>query len=536
MDAKISPANIQLVFDTNVLVDALLARGPFYRHAMELLEMVKSGGVEGWYAPHCLTTIYYLIENTLRKETSKKAAIETSLSLIKQLTSILKPLPQIGNELATADELDIDDREDALIVYLAKLNLPNPLIVSRDEAFLKQSGTRAAHPREITENGVGKYAPEDLPIEFIDLKTQQRAITPKLQERIHTVLRHGRYILGPEVQELEERLAEYVGVKHCIGVASGTDSLLIAMMALGIGLGDEVITVPYTWISTAEMIALLGAKPVFVDIEPDTWNMDPSKLEAAITDKTKAIMPVGIYGQTADMKSINAIAARHGDIPVIEDAAQCFGATHHGKRSCGLSLIGSTSFFPSKPLGCYGDGGALFTDDDALAQAMRQIRAHGQAKKHHHPILGLNGRLDTFQAAIVLCKLDRFDREIEQRQEVAGRYAESLEGCPDMELPVVREGNTSVYAQYTIISPERDALTERLKEAGIPAVSYYAVPLHLQPVFASLNHRSGDFPVTEKVSSQCLSLPMSPGLTVEEQQRIRNAFDIVSKSVHMVSP
>lgn len=361
-------------------------------------------------------------------------------------------------------------------------------------------------------------------IPFIDLATQQKQIRPQLDAAISRVLDHGKYIMGPEVKELEERLADYIGVKHCISVSSGTDSLLIAMMALGIGPGDEVITVPYTWISTAEMIALLGAKPVFVDIDSATWNMDPTKVEAAITDKTKAIMPVGIYGQTADMTAINEIAARNGNLPVIEDAAQSFGATHHGKRSCGLSTIGSTSFFPSKPLGGYGDGGALFTDDDELAQSMRQIRVHGQAKKHHHPVLGLNGRLDTIQAAIVLCKLDIFDEEVAQRQAVAERYARLLESASDITLPSVGEGNTSVYAQYTILSEKRDEVNAGLREENIPSVSYYAVPLHLQPVFAGLGHQAGDFPVAEKVASHSLSLPMSPGLSDSDAEAVAKAI------------
>jgi UDP-2-acetamido-2-deoxy-ribo-hexuluronate aminotransferase len=333
------------------------------------------------------------------------------------------------------------------------------------------------------------------------------------------VLDHGQYILGPEVKELETRLADYVGAKHCIGAASGTDTLLIALMALGIGPGDEVITVPYTWISTAEMIALLGAKPVFVDIDEATWNMDPSLVEAAITPRTKAIMPVGIYGQTANMTAINEIAARNGQLPVIEDAAQSFGATHHGVKSCALSTVGSTSFFPSKPLGGYGDGGALFTDDEALAASMRQIRVHGQAKKHHHPVLGINGRLDTLQAAIVLAKMALFDEEVAKRQEVAATYNDRLQGL-GVTLPPVAEGNTSVYAQYTILSEERDDLRQRLSEKDIPSVSYYAVPLHLQPVFASLRHSEGEFPVTERVASQGLSLPMNPYLTEEEVDKV----------------
>lgn len=362
-------------------------------------------------------------------------------------------------------------------------------------------------------------------MDFIDLKSQQALIREKLDKRIATVLDHGRYVMGPEVGKLEEKLADYVGVKHCVGASSGTDTLLIALMALGIGPGDEVITVPYTWISTAEMIALIGAKPVFVDIEEDTWNMDPTKLEAAITDKTKAIMPVGIYGQTADMTAINEIAARNGNLPVIEDAAQSFGATHHGKKSCSLSTIGSTSFFPSKPLGGYGDGGALFTDDDDLATTMRQIRSHGQAKKHHHPILGLNGRLDTIQAAVVLTKLEIFDDEIEKRQEVAATYnAQISQKTDNVVLPQVGGGNTSVYAQYTVLAEDPVALNESLSKSGVPSVSYYAVPLHLQPVFEYLGHKEGDFPITERVAREGISLPMNPYLTDEEIQEVVGCF------------
>lgn len=361
-------------------------------------------------------------------------------------------------------------------------------------------------------------------MQFIDLKSQQARIRDDIDRRIAAVLDHGQYILGPEVRELEAELQDYVGAKHCITVASGTDSLLIALMALGIGPGDEVITVPYTWISTAEMIVLAGATPVFVDVEEDTWNLDPTKLEAAITERTRAIMPVGIFGQTADMTAINEIAARHGNLPVVEDAAQSFGATHHGGKSCALSGIGSTSFFPSKPLGCYGDGGALFTDEDDLADTMRQIRVHGQAKKHHHPILGLNGRFDSIQAAVVLSKLSIFDEEIEKRQQVAARYAEALAGSQSIRAPKIGDGNTSVYAQYTVLSEDRDELQARLKEAEIPSVAYYAVPLHLQPVFAELGHSAGDFPVTEKISEQCLSLPMSPYLSEEEIDQVAGAL------------
>lgn len=360
-------------------------------------------------------------------------------------------------------------------------------------------------------------------MEFIDLKSQQRRIRESLDRRIAAVLDHGQYIMGPEVTELEERLCQFLGCRHSIGVSSGTDSLLIALMALGIGPGDEVVTVPYTWISTAEVIALIGAKTVFVDIEADTWNLDPAKLAAAITDKTKAIMPVGIYGQTADMTAINRIAAEAGGIPVIEDAAQSFGATHHGKRSGALSLVGSTSFFPSKPLGGYGDGGAIFTDDDELAEKMRWIRVHGQQRKHFHPVVGLNGRLDTIQAAVVLAKLELFEEEIAMRQAVADGYASRLAGS-GLTLPRVAEGNTSVYAQYTVLSDDRDALQAKLAAASVPSVPYYAVPLHLQPVFAGLGHAAGDFPVTERIAATGLSLPMSPYVAPEDQDLVAAAI------------
>ena len=360
-------------------------------------------------------------------------------------------------------------------------------------------------------------------IPFIDLAAQQKRIKPQIDEAIQRVLQHGSYVLGPEVAEVEQKLASYVGVKHCVTVSSGTDSLLIAMMALGIQPGDEVITVPFTWISTAETIALLGAKPVFVDVDDATFNLDPSKLEAAINSRTKAIMPVGIFGQTANMQAINSIADQYG-LPVIEDAAQCFGATHHGVKSCSLSTIGSTSFFPSKPLGCYGDGGALFTSDDELAEKFRYIRVHGQERKHYHPMLGVNGRMDTLQAAILMPKLEIFDDEITLRQQVADTYGQLLSEGDSVRCPQVAEYNTSVWAQYTIRTQDRDGLCKELGENGIPSVSYYAVPLHLQPVFSDLGYSAGDFPVAEAIANDTLSLPMSPYLAKSDIDRIASVI------------
>ena len=362
-------------------------------------------------------------------------------------------------------------------------------------------------------------------MQFIDLKSRHQLIGDKINARVQQVMDHGQFILGPEVREVEEKLAQFNGSKHCVTVSSGTDSLLIALMALGVGAGDEVITVPYTWISTAEVISLLGAKPVFVDIRPDTWNMDETLLESAITDKTKAIMPVSIYGQCPDMDAINEIAKKY-NLPVIEDAAQSFGATYKGKKSCNLSTIGSTSFFPSKPLGCYGDGGALFTNDDELAEKFRCIRVHGQERKHHHPILGINGRMDTIQAAILLEILELFPDEVQKRENLGQTYSEGLANLDCLETPRIGELNTSVYAQYTILAEQREEIQQSLEVNDIPSVSYYSVPLHLQPVFGNLGHKKGDFPVAEKVANQCLSLPMSPYLSESDQTKV---IDAISK-------
>lgn len=354
-------------------------------------------------------------------------------------------------------------------------------------------------------------------IEFIDLKAQYKELKPSIDARIQKVLDHGQYIMGPEVTELEDQLAGYAGVQHCISASSGTCTLLIAMMALGIGHGDEVITTPFTFIATGEMIALLGARPVFVDIDPISYNIDPEKIEAAITPRTKAIMPVSLYGQCADLDAINVVAALHG-LPVIEDAAQSFGATYKGRRSCALSTIGSTSFFPSKPLGAYGDGGALFTDDDRLAKAMREIRVHGQDRRYHHPQIGLNGRLDTMQAAVLLAKLERFDWEVEQRAKVAARYNQLIEAaCPGIETPCVLPYGSSVYAQYTVQVDARDELARLLNAQGVPTAVHYPVPLHLQPAFGLLNYGPGAFPVAEACSQRVLSLPMGPDMSEKQQ-------------------
>jgi len=354
-------------------------------------------------------------------------------------------------------------------------------------------------------------------MEFIDLKAQYADLKESINARIQRVLDHGQYIMGPEVRELEERLAVYTGAKHCVTVASGTEALLISLMALGVKPGDEIITTPFTFVATAEVIVLLGAIPVFVDVEVDTCNMDTNLIEAVITSRTRAIMPVSLYGQVADMDEINAIAARHGNIPVIEDAAQSFGASYKDKKSCNLSTIGCTSFFPSKPLGCYGDGGAIFTSDDMLAQIMREIRVHGQAKRYHHTRVGVGGRMDTLQCAIVLAKLERFDWEVAQRIRIGKRYNDLFTG--KIQTVVQRPDRTSVFGQYTILVESRETLQQKLKDLGIPTAVHYPIPLHMQPAYASITY-ADNFPVAEAVSGQVMSLPMGPYLSDSEIDQV----------------
>jgi UDP-2-acetamido-2-deoxy-ribo-hexuluronate aminotransferase len=344
-------------------------------------------------------------------------------------------------------------------------------------------------------------------IEFIDLKAQQALIKGKIDAGIQRVLEHGQYILGPEVAELEEKLAAFVGTKHCISVANGTDALQIAQMAFGIGPGDEVITPGFTYIATAETVALLGAKPVYVDVDPRTYNLDPALLEAAITPRTKAIIPVSLYGQCADFDAINAIAAKHG-IPVIEDAAQSFGAAYKGKRSCNLTTVACTSFFPSKPLGCYGDGGAIFTNDDELAKLLRQIARHGQDRRYHHIRVGVNSRLDTLQAAILLPKLEIFAAELESRQRVADRYTGLLAEA-GLVAPFVEDHNRSAWAQYTVQVDNRDQVQERLKAGGIPSAVHYPIPLNRQP---AVKDDAARLPVGDAVAERVMSVPMHPYL------------------------
>jgi UDP-2-acetamido-2-deoxy-ribo-hexuluronate aminotransferase len=359
-------------------------------------------------------------------------------------------------------------------------------------------------------------------MEFIDLKSQYMLSRDLINNRIQAVLDHGQYILGPEVRELETRLAEYCGARHCVTVASGTEALIIALMALGVGPGDDVITTPFSFIATAEAILLVGAKPVFVDIDRATCNLDARQIESKITPRTRAIMPVSLFGQTADMEHINSIAQRYG-LAVIEDAAQSFGATYQGNKSCNLSTIGCTSFFPSKPLGCYGDGGALFTNDDTLATAAREIRVHGQSRRYVHTRVGVGGRMDTLQCAIVLAKLENFDRELSLRTDIAASYEAKLSG--KVGLVTLMPDRTSVYAQYTVVLDNRERVREALHQAGIPTAIHYPVPIHRQPAYAWLSTVDA-CPVAMDMAEKVLSIPMSPYLS---QVDVAHVADVLIK-------
>ena len=356
-------------------------------------------------------------------------------------------------------------------------------------------------------------------MEFIDLKAQYQLLREDIGDAIQRVLDHGQYIMGPEVAQLEGNLAAFCGARHCITVSSGTEALLISLMALGVEPGDEVITTPFSFIATAEAIVLLGARPVFVDVERASGNLDPALIATRIGPRTRAIMPVSLYGQPADMDAINAVALRHG-LAVIEDAAQSFGAGYRGRRSCNLSAIGCTSFFPSKPLGCYGDGGAIFTSDDELARAMREIRVHGQSQRYRHTRLGVGGRMDTLQCAVVLGKLERFDWEISRRLELGDAYERKLQAAaPGLQLLAVRDDRDCVWAQYTVFVDNREAVQAALKAAGIPTAVHYPRPLHHQPAYAQYG-KPGDCPHSIRAAERVLSLPMSADLSDEQQDSV----------------
>ena len=500
---------MDLLLDINIAVDICSRRAPFFEVADLAVAKCTTTGGRLWLYAGSVQTLEYVLRSELRNTNANEGISATVRQLAQQTRNTLQAfaadkfwLAALAGEGNVFDSTDPEDEQ--LILALSRFELGTIELLTRDIALCERYPQWMITPQEYLE------APQRArPINFIDLAGQQDNLRPQLERNLHRVLHHGQYIMGPEVAELEGKLGEYTGAKHCITVASGTEALLIALMALGIKPGDEVITTPFTFVATAEVIVLLGAVPVFVDIEPDTCNIDASKIEAAITPKTRVIMPVSLYGQPADMDEINAIAARH-NLPVVEDAAQSFGAEYKGRKSCNLSTIGCTSFFPSKPLGCYGDGGAIFTSNDDLAKAMREIRVHGQEKRYVHTRVGVGGRMDTLQCAVVLAKLERFDWEVEQRLKIGAQYNELFAG----KVPVVtqRPDRSSVFAQYTVFVEDREAAQEKLKQAGIPTAVHYPVPLHLQPAYRDACRVHGGVELAERMAKRVMSLPMSADL------------------------
>lgn len=499
---------MDLLIDVNIVLDVCAQRAPWSLHSAAALQRCHEQGGRLWLYAGSVQTLEYTLVAELRRRCAEQGL---SLSRGEVIARARKMLRQFASDkhwlAALAGEGDVFDspapEDEQLIRSLARFEPGKIRLLTRDGELCER------HPDlTITPEAFLQAAPSPKPIDFVDLSAQQDRLRPQLETAIHRVLHHGQYILGPEVALLEEKLAAYCGAKYCISVANGTDALQIALMALGVGPGDEVITPGFTYIATAEAAAVLGAKPVYVDIDPRTYNLDPSLLEAAITPRTKAIIPVSLYGQCADYDAINAIAARHG-ITVIEDAAQSFGATYKGRKSCNLTTIATTSFFPSKPLGCYGDGGAIFTSDDELAKVMRQIARHGQDRRYHHIRIGVNSRLDTLQASILLEKLSVLNDEIAMRQRVADAYSVILAANGFTRVPFVQSCNTSAWAQFTILTIRRDEVLKDLQALGLPTAIHYPIPLHLQ---LAVGDSACILPNSERLAAQVLSLPMHPYL------------------------
>jgi UDP-2-acetamido-2-deoxy-ribo-hexuluronate aminotransferase len=504
---------MDLLIDANIVIDICAERIPFAKASAAALHYGQANGAKLWLYTGSVQTLEYNLLRELKRNDINAGQLATSREWFKKTRQLLKSFATDKQWLASlageGDVFDSPDPEDEqLIRALGRFKPGSIKLLTRDGMLCERYPQHTITPEQYLQ-----IAQQPKVIDFMDLAAQQDKLRSQLERNIHRVLHHGQYILGSEVEELEEKLAAYTGAKHCISVANGTDALQIAQMALGIGPGDEVITPGFTYIATAETVALLGAKPVYVDIDPRTYNLNPELLEAAITPCTKAIIPVSLYGQCADFDAINAIAAKHG-IPVIEDAAQSFGATYKGRKSCNLSTIACASFFPSKPLGCYGDGGAIFTNDDNLAKVIRQIARHGQDRRYHHIRVGVNSRLDALQAAILLPKLAVLDDEMALRQQVAERYTKLLNEAGIATTPYIEPHNTSAWAQYTIRVQDRDSVQSKLKQAGIPTAVHYPIPLNKQPAVADANVH---MPVGNEVAEQVMSLPMSPELDAADQ-------------------
>ena len=498
-----------------------------FNHALE--------GSDFFISSSSLDNIAYLLANYMRKEygyTLKQRKFLAS-RVVKHLVENIKIA-----KTPSYIEIDYEDIEDAQII--ASAQAVDAKVITRDEKMLEKYPTLTISVQEFIEKVEGgrkkeegnaeknnpstfNLQPSTLTIDFANLKKQYFLYQPELEKEMDKVLNNASYIMGDAVRELEQNLQNFTKAKHAVTCSSGTDALLLAMMALDIQPGDEIITTPFTFIATAETIALLGAKPVFVDIDEKTYNIDPSKIAEKITPKTKAIMPVSLYGQPADLDAINQFKIQNSKLKIIIDGAQSFGATYKGKAEVHHCDIYTTSFFPAKPLGCFGDGGAVLTNDDTLAEKMKMLRVHGQNKRYHHKYIGLGARLDTIQAAILNVKLKHYPKDLKRRQEVADKYNDQFKTQNSkfkIVLPQVKSNTSSAWAQYSIRVKNRNEIQAHLKEKGIPTAVHYPMPLHLQECFSYLGHQKGDFPIAEKVSEEIMSLPMNPYLRDEEIEYI----------------
>jgi len=527
-----------VVFDPDLILEAAplertAAQGP----TADLLEKAVSGEVTGWIAAQSLARIEQAARAAAGADTpSPQGQDRKAADLLTWVCRHLRILTLPGEECR--ELIGRSTRLEEAQIALAASALGDEVCIATLKPDFETAGrVQAATPAEILS---GAVQPGKDRMEFVDLRAQQREILPVLEQRVRTVFRHGQFILGPEIRELERKLAEFAGVRHALACASGTDALLLVLMALEVGPGDAVLTTPFTFIATAEVISLLGATPVFVDIDPATFNLDPQALDQALRAlrakdpsihplprrsslqalKPKVVIPVDLFGLPADYDAIQEVADRHG-VFVLEDAAQSFGAVYKGRKTCSLGQAAATSFFPAKPLGCYGDGGAVFTNDQALAKKAASLRVHGQGSdKYDNVRIGLNARCDTLQAAILLAKLEIFPQELDRRRQVASEYSRALATCPQVQTPRVPAGLQSAWAQYSVLSDCRGRILDSLNEAGIPAAVYYPKPLHLQAAFSALGYIEGDFPASEEAARRIFSLPMHPYLTQEQIQRV----------------
>jgi len=545
-----------VIFDIDVAVDLLADRQPASHAAKAAFEKALHAGCQLWLVAACLPSLLERLEKAFQSttdDTGKEAIRSTASSQARDtLQRFLKNVSVLSTHGFHAETAFGSDRPmGALILSAADALADDVKIVSRDPSLLV-ADKRVVEPQAYADREDSINQPKD-PIPFVDLARQQHRVLTKVEKSISNVLRHGQYIMGPEIKELEDKLADYVGVEHAICCASGTDALLLALMAYGVGPGDAIFTSPFTFISTAEVISLLGATPVFVDIDPRTFNIDPGCLESAIKAckennpgryplpavppnsatplEPKGIMPVDLFGLPVDYDRVNPIAAEHG-LFVIEDAAQSFGAECHGKRACSLGDIGCTSFYPAKPLGCYGDGGAVFTKDGDLAARMISMRVHGEGKdRYDNTRIGLNARMDTLQAALLLPKLEIFPEEIVSRNRVAARYTEQLSPCESLQIPRVPEGVQSAWAQYSLLADHREDVRSALRAKGIPTAVYYPKPLHLQTAYGGLGYKEGAFPESESASRRIFSLPMHPYLSDEQIRMIAHELTIALEAL-----